>query len=158
MADDKIILFPQNKIVNQNRVGNNVSPEEHKQIVEEQTKEFVESTVDDIAYTLLDKFINAGIRTKEDTFTVDLALAIDCIRGLIYRDFKKYHPAQALSDKMVQVKVHRNGQKSAKLDYSMVVDEKHKPHRPLSADVQKEVKDISDMEGVEFIPDFDPDN
>jgi hypothetical protein len=40
----------------------------------------------------------------------------------------------------------------------MVIDEKHKPHRPLSADVQKEVKDISDMEGMEFIPDFDPDN
>ena len=158
MADDKIVLFPQNKIVNAERTGRTVSPEEHQKIVDEQTKEFVESTVDDIAYTLLDKFINAGIKTKEDKFMADLALAIDTIRGLVYRDFKKYHPAQALADKMVTIKVQRNGQKNAKLDYSKVIDAKHKPHRPLSEDVRKEVKDLSDMEDIEFIPDFDPSN
>jgi len=157
MADDKIVLFPTDKIVNRDNVGN-VNPEHHQKLVEDQTKEFVEGTVDDIAYTLLDKFINAGIRTKEDTFMRDLSLVIDSIRGLIYRDFNKYHPAQALADKMVQIKVQRNGQKNAKLDYSTVIDKKHKPHAPLSPDVQKEVKDLSDMDGIEFIPDFEPDN
>lgn len=157
MSDDKIVLFPQNRIVHKDKVGTKVSPEEHQKIVDQQTKEFVESTVDDIAYTLLDKFINAGIRTKEDRFMADLALAIDTIRGLVYRDFKKYHPAQALADKMVQVTVQRNGQKNAKLDYSQVIGVDHKPHRPLSEDVRKEVKDLADMEDIEFVPDFDPD-
>jgi len=156
MADDKIVLFPTNKIVNREKTGKTVSPEEHQRIVDQQTKEFVESTVDDIAYTLLDKFINAGIKTKEDTFMADLALAIDTIRGLVYRDFKKYHPAQALADKMVQITVQRNGQKNAKLDYSQVIGVDHKPHRPLSEDVRKEVKDLADMENIEFVPDFDP--
>ena len=156
MSDDKIVLFPTNKIVNREKTGKTVSPEEHQRIVDQQTKEFVESTVDDIAYTLLDKFINAGIKTKEDTFMADLALAIDTIRGLVYRDFKKYHPAQALADKMVQITVQRNGQKNAKLDYSQVIGVDHKPHRPLSEDVRKEVKDLADMENIEFVPDFDP--
>lgn len=157
MADDKIVLFPTDRIVKQENVGK-VDPKEHAKIVEEQTREFVEGTVDDIAYTLLDKFLNAGIKTKEDTFMRDLSLVIDSIRGLIYRDFKKYHPAQALADKMVKIKVQRNGEKNAKLDYSEVIDKNHKAHRPLSPDVQKEVKDLSEMGDIEFIPDFDPDN
>ena len=157
MADDKIVLFPTDRIKNKENIGA-VNPKEHQKLVEEQTKEFVEGTVDDIAYTLLDKFINAGIKTKEDTFMRDLWLVIDSIRGLIYRDFKKYHPAQALADKMVDIKVQRNGQKNAKLDYSKVIDTKHKPHRPLSPDVQQEVKDLSDMDGINFVPDFEPDN
>lgn len=157
MADDNIVLFPTDKIKNKENIGA-VSPEQHKKLVEEQTKEFVEGTVDDIAYTLLDKFINAGIKTKEDTFMIDLSLVIDSIRGLIYRDFNKYHPAQALADKMVKIKVQRNGQKNAKLDYSTVIDTKHKPHKSLSEDLEQEVKDINDMGGVDFIPDFDPSN
>ena len=159
MADDKdnIVLFPTNRIKNP---PPEVDPKVHKKIVDEQTKEFVEGTVDDIAYMLLDKFISAGVRTKEDSFTQDLALVIDSIRGLVYRDFKKYHPAQALSDKMVQVKINKNGNKTARLHYGEVLDTKHKPHKPLSKDIEDEVRDIADMGDIEFTPefDFDPDN
>jgi len=158
VTDDKIILFPTNRIKDKEQAQRPVNAKEHQKLVDEQTKEFVEGTVDDIAYTLLDKFINAGIRTKEDKFMADLALSIDTIRGLIYRDFKKYHPAQALADKMVTLKVQRNGQKNAKLDYSKVIDAKHKPHRPLSEEIQKEVKDLSEMDDITFTPDFDPSN
>ena len=159
MDDDKnnIVLFTTNRIVNKPK---DVDPKVHQKIVDEQTKEFVEGTVDDIAYMLLDKFIAAGVKTKEDNFTQDLALVIDAIRGLLYRDFKKYHPAQALSDKMVNVKISRNGNKSARLDYSQVLDVKHKPHKPLSRDIEDEVRDLSDMDDISFTPDFDidPDN
>ena len=82
---------------------NPVDEKQHQKLVEQQTKEFVEGNVDDIAYTLLDKFVNMGIRTNKLTFTADLALVIDTIRGLIYRDFNKSHPAQQFADKMVQL-------------------------------------------------------
>ena len=72
-------------------------------LVEQQTKEFVEGNVD-IGYQLLDKFVNMGIRTNQLTFTADLALVIDTIRGLVYRDFSKPHPAQQFADKMVTIK------------------------------------------------------
>ena len=52
--NDNIILFPTNRIKNKETVEHPVDPKQHKKLVEEQTKEFVEGNVDDIAYTLLD--------------------------------------------------------------------------------------------------------
>ena len=155
--NDNIILFPTNRIKNKKTVEHPVDPKQHQKLVEEQTKEFVEGNVDDIAYTLLDKFVNMGIRTNQMTFTADLAVVIDTIRGLIYRDFGKPHPAQQLADKMVTIKT-TGKMKSARLDYSKILDVKHKPHRPLSRDVEDEVRDMSDMADIQFTPDFDPED
>lgn len=157
MSDDNIVLFPQNRIVSSDNANKQVSPEEHKKLVMEQTKEFVEASTDDIAYMLLDKFLNAGINTKVNTFTQDLALVMDTIRGLLYRDFKTPHPAQVLSDTMVTVKQKSGGQLTARLDYSSVIEKAHKPHKPLSDDVEQEVSDINE-DGIDFFPDFEPDN
>ena len=154
---DNIILFPTNRIKNKETVKHPVDPKKHQKLVEEQTKEFVEGNVDDIAYQLLDKFVNMGIRTNKLTFTADLALVIDAIRGLVYRDFNKTHPAQQLTDKMVSLYA-KGKSKSARLDYSKVLDIKHKPHKPLSRDVEDEVRDLSDMADIHFTPDFDPED
>ena len=153
--NDNIILFPTNRIKNKETVEHPVDPKQHKKLVEEQTKEFVEGNVDDIAYTLLDKFVNMGIRTNLMTFTADLAVVIDTIRGLIYRDFSKPHPAQQLSDKMVTIN-SSNGKKTARLNYNEVLATKHKTHKPLSKDIEDEVRDLSDMADIHFTPDFDP--
>lgn len=155
--NDNIILFPTNRIKNKETVEHPVDPKQHKKLVEEQTKEFVEGNVDDIAYTLLDKFVNMGIRTNQMTFTADLAVVIDTIRGLIYRDFGKPHPAQQLSDKMVTIN-SSSGKKTARLNYNEVLSTKHKTHKPLSKDIEDEVRDLSDMADIHFTPDFDPEN
>ena len=98
-----------------------------------------------------------GIRTNQMTFTADLALVIDAIRGLVYRDFNKPHPAQQLADKMVTLNTSGKN-KSARLDYTKVLPTKHKTHKPLSKDIEDEVRDLSDMADIHFTPDFDPDN
>ena len=161
MNDDKkdnIILFPLNKIKHKDTAGKPKHDEKlHQKIVEEQTKEFVEGNVDDIAYTLLDKFVNMGIRTNKFTFTGDLALVIDCIRGLIYRDFNKPHPAQMLSDKMVKLNVQGKN-KTAQLNYNVFLNTKHKVHKPISKEVSDEIKDLADMGDVQFSPDFNLDD
>ena len=36
-----------------------------------------------------------------------------------------------------------------------VLDIKHRPHKPLSRDIEDEVRDLSDMADVHFTPDFD---
>ena len=154
---DNIILFPTNRIKDKQNVGKNIDEREHRKIVEKQTKEFVEGNVDEIAYSLLDRFVNMGIRTDKLTFTADLALVIDAIRGLVYRDFNKPHPAQKLTDKMVTLNASGKN-KSARLDYSKVLDIKHRPHKPLSRDVEDEVRDLSDMADIQFTPDFDPED
>ena len=153
---DNIILFPTNRIKDKATASKPVDDKAHKKLVEEQTKEFVEGNVDDIAYTLLDKFVNMGIRTDKLTFTADLALVIDSIRGLIYRDFNKLHPAQQLTDAMVTLNA-KGGKKTAQLNYNKVLPTNHKPHKPLSPDIEDEVRDLADMADIHFTPDFDPD-
>ena len=154
---DNIILFPTNRIKNKESAKKPVDERQHKKLVEEQTKEFVEGNVDDIAYTLLDKFVNMGIVTNKLTFTADLAVVIDTIRGLIYRDFSKPHPAQQFADKMVTINM-KGKAKTAKLDYNKILDTKHKVHKPLSKDIEDEVRDLSDMADIQFTPDFDPED
>ena len=155
--NDNIILFPTNRIKNKHTVKHPVDEKQHQKLVEEQTKEFVEGNVDDIAYTLLDKFVNMGIRTNQLTFTADLAVVIDTIRGLIYRDFSKPHPAQQLTDAMVTLNTSGKN-KTAKLDYNKVLKTNHKVHKPLSKDIEDEVRDLSDMADIQFTPDFDPED
>ena len=154
---DNVILFPTDKIVNKETVKHPVDPKEHARLVEEQTREFVEGNVDDIAYSLLDKFVTMGIKTNQLAFTADLALVIDTIRGLVYRDFNKPHPAQKLTDKLVTLNTSGKS-KSARLDYSKVLDVKHKPHKPFSKDIEDEVRDLADMADIHFTPDFEPNN
>ena len=154
---DNIILFPTNRIKNKDNVKKPVDEKQHKILVEQQTKEFVEGNVDDIAYKLLDKFVNMGIVTNKLTFTADLAVVIDTIRGLIYRDFNKSHPAQQFADKMVTINM-KGKAKTAKLDYNKILDTKHKVHKPLSKDIEDEVRDLSDMADIQFTPDFDPED
>ena len=154
---DNIILFPTNRIKNKESAKKPVDEKQHKLLVEQQTKEFVEGNVDDIAYTLLDKFVNMGIVTNKLTFTADLAVVIDTIRGLIYRDFNKSHPAQQFSDKMVTINM-KGKAKTAKLDYNKILGTKHKVHKPLSKDIEDEVRDLSDMADIQFTPDFDPED
>ena len=88
MADDKIIQFPTNRIVNdrsrehyaqRKKMGEKVA----KQIQEQQTKQFVETAVDDISMKLLKSFVDLAMKTNNPNFTKDLALLVDVMRGMI---------------------------------------------------------------------------
>ncbi len=48
--------------------------------------------------------------------------------------------------------------KLARLNYNEVLATKHKTHKPLSKDIEDEVRDLSDMADIHFTPDFDPEN
>jgi|TARA_Y100000033_G_scaffold31591_1_gene30170 hypothetical protein len=159
VSDDKIIPFPKNRIVNQRsreldeqrrKMGDKVA----KEIEKQQTKQFVETSVDDMSMNLLRQFYDMSIKTDKHTFTKDLALLVDVMRGLMYRDFGVKHPAQSLSDKMVTLKVNRDGTQSAKIDYTGVTDTKVKNGKPLSKDFKEELKDLNET-GIKFDPDDD---
>ena len=159
MSDDKIIPFPKNRIVNQRsreldeqrrKMGDKVA----KEIEKQQTKQFVETSVDDMSMNLLRQFYDMSVKTDKHTFTKDLALLVDVMRGLMYRDFGVKHPAQSLSDKMVTLKVNKDGTQSAKIDYTGVTDTKVKNGKPLSKDFKEELKDLNET-GIKFDPDDD---
>jgi len=145
---DNIILFPTNKIVEKSTTGPVKDDKFAKKLEQEQTKQFVETTVDDISIDLLRKFYNLAIKTNKDTFTKDLAVLVDVMRGLIYRDFNIKHPAQILSDKLVDLKTLKDGSQSAKIDYTDLIHKKHKQHKPFSPDIKDELRDINDQAGM----------
>ena len=151
----KIIPFPKNRIVESSTAGP-ANARVSKKLEEQQTRQFVETSVDDMSMNLLRQFYDLAVKTDKGTFTKDLALLVDMMRGLMYRDFGIKHPAQQLADKMVELKTNRSGSLSAKLDYSTVIDKKHKVHKPISNDVKEELNDLKD--GIIFEPDGDLDD
>ena len=159
MADDKIIPFPTDRIVNQRtreldeqrkKMGEKVA----KEIQKQQTKKFVEGAVDDISMNLLKAFVDLAMKTNKPEFTKDLALLVDVMRGMIYRDFELPHPAQKLADKMVVLNTNRAGTVSAKLNYANVLDVQERTNRPIPNEVKNELKDINDS-SIQFDPDGD---
>ena len=145
---DNIILFPTNKIVEKSTTGPVKDDKFAKKLQQEQTRQYVETTVDDISINLLRRFYDLAIKTNKDSFTKDLALLVDIMRGLIYRDFDIKHPAQVLSDKLVELKNLKDGSQSAKIDYTDLIQKKHKQHKPLSPDIKDELRDMNDMAGM----------
>ena len=148
MNDDKIIQFPTGKIKrNVQNPGTKEDIQFRKRIEKEQTKKFIETTVDSISLDLIRRFVNLAVKTNNVTFLKDLALLVDVMRGLMYRDFNLNHPAQRLVDKMVSVVPNHNEQ-VAKIDYSKVLEFKKKSSKPLNEDIQNELNDLyngSDM-------------
>ena len=96
-----------------------------------------------------------AIKTDKITFTKDLAMVVDAMRGLIYRDFGMRHTSHSLIDKIVDVKTMKNGHRSAVIDYGRVV-EKTKPTKPFNKELKTELDDLSKGSGM-FEPDDDLD-
>ena len=131
----KVIPFPKNRIVEKSTAGP-ADPKVSKRLEEQQTRQFVETSVDDMSMNLLRQFYDMAIKTDKHSFTKDLALLVDIMRGLMYRDFGIKHPAQKLSDKMVNVRVNKDGGQSAQIDYTGVIDTQAQTKKPLSKEVK----------------------
>ena len=130
-----VIPFPTNRIVEKSTAG--PKKEDQKfldQMHKQQTKEFVETSVDNMSLNLLKEFYNMGIKTERGEFTKDLAMLVDTMRGLIYRDFNMKHPSQVLSENMVELKVNKDGGQSARINYDLF--HKGKTTRPFSKDLK----------------------
>ena len=156
MSDDKIIQFPTNKIKNyeiEDQVNKKQNDEKYlKKVKEQQTREFVEAVVDDISMHLLRSFVDISMKTDKAYFTKDLAMLVDMLRGMIYRDFGLNHPAQLLSDQIVVLNFNKNGDMSAKIDYSKIIEKSGKSNKPFSNEVKEELKDLKDGSHLFFEP------
>ena len=148
--NENVISFPSDRIVEKRDVLQDPKVVEKMRL--QNTKNFVETAVDDISMNLLRNFVDLAMKTNQPSFTKDLALLVDVMRGMIYRDFGLDHPAQKLSDKMVDLKTNRNGTLSAKIDYSKVLDIPLKTPRPISTNIKDELQDLNDTAGF-----FEPD-
>jgi hypothetical protein len=148
--NENVISFPSDRIVEKRDVSQDPKVVEKMRL--QNTKNFVETAVDDISMNLLRNFVDLAMKTNQPSFTKDLALLVDVMRGMIYRDFGLSHPAQKLSDKMVDLKNNRNGTLSAKIDYSKVIEDVTIKSKPISTNIKDELQDLNDTAGF-----FEPD-
>ena len=121
MSDDNIILFPTDRIKNKENVGVK-DTRFQKRIEKEQTTKFIESAVDDIALKLLHNFVDLAMKTQSETFTKDFSFLVDVLRSTIKRDFGMNHIVQKMVDKSVELKVDRNNNQMARINYEKLQD------------------------------------
>jgi len=133
-----VIPFPKNRIVEKSTTGPKKDQKFLDELHKQQTKEFVETSVDEISINLLKRFYDLAIKTEKPSFTKDLAMLVDVMRGLIYRDFNMKHPSQVLSEKMVELRVLKDGSQSARISYDTF---KKGKTVPLNPNIKEELKD-----------------
>ena len=152
MSDDNIILFPTNRIKNKENVGVK-DTKFQKRVEKEQTNKFIESAVDDIALKLLHNFVDLAMKTQSETFTKDFSFLVDVLRSTIKRDFGLNHIVQKMVDNSVELKIDRQNNQMARINYENLSNMSFKKKtKPLSDDINDELN----PSGIEFTPDFDP--
>ena len=152
MSDDNIILFPTDRIKNKENTGVK-DTKFQKRVEKEQTNKFIESAVDDIALKLLHNFVDLAMKTQSETFTKDFSFLVDVLRSTIKRDFGLNHIVQKMVDNSVELKIDRQNNQMARINYENLSNMSFKKKtKPLSDDINDELN----PSGIEFTPDFDP--
>ena len=152
MSNDNIILFPTHRIKNKENTGVK-DTKFQKRVEKEQTNKFIESAVDDIALKLLHNFVDLAMKTQSETFTKDFSFLVDVLRSTIKRDFGLNHIVQKMVDNSVELKIDRQNNQMARINYEKLSDMSFKKKtKPLSDDINDELN----PSGIEFTPDFDP--
>ena len=147
--DEKILMFPFNKVKNKANVG----PQDTgyaKRVKKEQTKKFTEQVVDELALKLIKEFSGLAMKTHTIEFTKDFAFLVDVLRSLVKRDFNLNHIVQKMVDKSVIIKDNNQGAQVATINYEAF------GYKPKSKPLSEDVSDELNGGGIEFIPDFDP--
>ena len=113
-----IIKFPSKKIVRKQPTPKQVESETKRKKAQENY--FIEQLSEEIVLHMIHVFQDHAIKMKDDKFLRDLAVIIEAIESLIYRDFGRVHKMQAISDTLATIKKLPDGKQVTDLDYSKI--------------------------------------
>ena len=113
-----IIKFPSKKIVRKQPTPKQVESETKRKRAQENY--FIEQLSEEIVLHMIHVFQDHAIKMKDDKFLRDLAVIIEAIKSLIYRDFGRVHKMQAISDTLATIKKLPDGKQVTDLDYSKI--------------------------------------
>tara|TARA_R100000697_G_scaffold109046_1_gene124686 strand:+ start:730 stop:1128 length:399 start_codon:yes stop_codon:yes gene_type:complete len=126
----KIIPFPIKRVVNKPAADPKI-----KQALEDiKIKQFVEKLTEELSMDILAVLQENVVDIKSDNFIRDIAMVIESIKSLLYRDFNKKHKYQDITDVITNIMMTQTGQKITNINYDKI----KKPKKPK----------------VEFEPDF----
>ena len=112
----KIIPFPvQRKPIN-------IEPDPKiKQALEDiKLKQFVEKLTEELTMDILSVLQENVVDVKSDFFIRDIALGVESIKSLLYRDFGKKYKMQDITDIITNIMVTKQGQKLTNINYDKI--------------------------------------
>ena len=113
-----LIKFPTKRIVRKNPTPKQIESEAKRKKAKENY--FIEQLSEEIVLHMIHVFQDHAIKMKDDKFLRDLAVIIEAIKSLIYRDFGRVHKMQAISDTLATIKKLPDGKQVTDLDYSKI--------------------------------------
>ena len=113
-----LIPFPTKRIIRKNPTPQSVETESKKKKAKENY--FIEQLSEEIVLHIIHVLQDNAVKMKDEAFLRDLAVIIESIKSLIYRDFGRRHKMQAISDALATIKKLPDGKQVTDLDYSKI--------------------------------------
>ena len=113
-----LIPFPIKRIIRKNPTPQSVETESKKKKAKENY--FIEQLSEEIVLHIIHVLQDNAVKMKDEAFLRDLAVIIESIKSLIYRDFGRRHKMQAISDALATIKKLPDGKQVTDLDYSKI--------------------------------------
>ena len=140
----EIIQFPTSRIV---RRPKQIAPKlAEKREQEVQIAQFVEDLTEQLSMQILATCQENVVHMKGEPFLRDLAIVIEGVKSLLYRDFGKAHPMQRLTDTMIQIITMKTGQRVTDINYSKLST--NPPQTKYFADVEKQGIALANKAGI----------
>ena len=111
----ELIQFPTSRIVR--RAPSIPKPTEREE-KDMQVAKFVEELTEQLSMTILAICQENVVHMKGEPFLKDLAVVVESLKSLLYRDFNKKHPMQKVTDTLTNIITLKNGQRITDINYS----------------------------------------
>ena len=139
----EVIQFPTSRIV---RKAPPIPKPTERQEKDMQVAKFVEELTEQLSMTILAIFQENVVHMKGDNFLRDLAVVIEGVKSLLYRDFGKEHPMQKLTDTLTSIITLKTGQRITDINYSKLST--NLPQTKRFADIEKQGIILADKAGI----------
>ena len=140
----EVIQFPTSRIV---RRPKTISPRlTDKQEEDVQVAKFVEDLTEQLSMNILAICQENVVHMKGEPFLRDLAVVIESLKSLLYRDFGKIHPMQKLTDTLSQIITLKTRQRITDINYSKLST--NLPQTKRFADIEKQGIALADKAGI----------
>ena len=139
----EVIQFPTSRIVRRAPPLPKLTEHQEKDM---QVAKFVEELTEQLSMQILAICQENVVHMKGDNFLRDLAVVVESIKSLLYRDFGKSHPMQKLTDTLTQIISLKGGQRITDINYSKLST--NAPKTRYFADIEKQGIALADKAGI----------
>ena len=140
----ELIEFPAGRVV---RKPPPISPRlTEKQEKDQQVHKFVEELPEQLSMTILAICQENVVHMKGEGFLRDLAVVVESLKSLLFRDFGKNHPMQKVTDALTNIITLTNGKRITDINYSRLST--NLPQTKRFADIEKQGVALADKAGI----------